>query len=290
MSAHRAQPVLGQALAIAVAAVLGIPAAARTGMVCTDTVFVDGFDGAHRSVGASRAATGTAVAVVSDGSNIFTLDVSAPESLTLVGSSQGSAFGLAFVDGNFDGVLGLAADYAVAPDLLASIRLSDAAITPIGTASPHNGDWHGFKQDPISGTLYAVSGCPSASTLYTINRSTAAPHTVGVLVGVSCASSLAFDAHGNLFTIDTGLDELFAIDKSTLGTSLIGPIDFDAGVMDMDFFGATGTLYVAARNNSMGRSELREMDPQSGATTLIGVIPFDYVTGFAIENAVVCSP
>jgi len=40
----------------------------------------------------------------------------------------------------------------------------------------------------------------------------------------------------------------------------------------------------------MGRSELREMDPQSGATTLIGVIPFDYVTGFAIENAVVCSP
>jgi hypothetical protein len=47
---------------------------------------------------------------------------------------------------------------------------------------------------------------------------------------------------------------------------------------------------VAGTNNSTDRIELREVDPQSGASTLVGVMPVAGITGFAIENPVVCSP
>lgn len=287
MNLHRAQPVFGRALTIGLAIALGIPTHARAGTICTDTVFVDGFDGGLRSLGPSN---GARLAVVSDGFDVFTLDVHEPGSLTLVGSSQGSVFRLAFADGNFGRVFGLAEAFAVSPDLLATIRLSDAVITPIGKASPHDGDWRGIKQDPVSGELYAVSGCPSSSTLYTIDRNTAAPQRVGELVGITCAESIAIDAQGDMYTIDAGSDELLAIDRSNLNTSPIGPLDFDAGEIDMDFDGAAGVLYVAGYNNSAHRVELRAVDPQSGASTLVGVMPIDFVTGFAIGNEVVCSP
>ena len=268
----------------------GLPADARANAHCTDTVFVDGFDGALRSPGGSQANIGATIALADDGFNFFTLDVHAPESITTVGSTQGSAFSLAFVDGNFDRAFGLAQDFAVSPDLLATIRLSDAAITPIGKAVPHNGDWSGFKQDPVSGKLYAVSGCPTGSTLYTVDRNTAAVHTVGNLAGILCAGSVAIDAEGDMYVIDVVLDELFAVDKNDGSTSLIGAVDFDAGVIDMDFAASDGALYVAGRNNSTHRTELREIDPQSGTSTWVGVIPVDYVIGFAIENGVVCTP
>jgi hypothetical protein len=93
-----------------------------------------------------------------------------------------------------------------------------------------------------------------------------------------------------MYTIDTGTDQLLAIDRNNLTATVVGPLGFDAGVLDMDFVGATGELYVAARNNLAQRSELRIVDIDTGASTLVGVIPVDYVTGFSIENEVVCSP
>ncbi len=281
MSLHRAQAASARALAIGLAVAL---ANARAGTRCTDTVFVDGFDGA------SRAGAGATIALASDGFNFFTLDVQDPASLTVIGSSQGAVFRLAFVDGNFDRAFGLAQPYAVSPDLLATIRLSDAAITPIGTAGSQNGDWTGFKQDPVSGELYVASGCPSSSTLYTIDRNTAALHVIGKLAGIPCAAAIAIDVHGDMYAIDAISDELFAIDKSSLGVTPIGPVGFDVGEVDMDFARADGALYVAGANNSTDRVELREVDPQSGASTLVGVMPVAGITGFAIENPVVCSP
>lgn len=289
MRLRRAQPVFGPALALTLAVAHGIPAHARTNIHCTDTIFTDGFDGNVRVPGTS-AGQGATIALASDGFNFFTLDVHAPESLTVIGSSQGSAFLLAFVDGTFGRAFGLAQDFAVSPELLATIRLSDAAISPIGKTPSHNGNWSGFKQDPVSGQLYAVSGCPSASTLYTIDRNTAAVHTVGNLEGIDCAGTIAIDAHGSMYAIDVVLDELFAVDKSNASTSLIGPLDFNAGMIDMDFAGSDGALYVAGRNNSTQRVEVREVDTQSGTSTLVGVMPVDYITGFAIENEVVCTP
>ena len=279
MTASGELRILGRALALGVAVAC---ANARAGTHCTDTVFVDGFDGAVRGV------AGATIALASDGWNLFTFDVSAPESPTIIGPAQGSAFLLAFVDGNANRAFGLAQDWAVSPDLLATIRLDDAAITPIGHASPHDGDWLGFKQSPATGELYAVAGCPSSSTLYTIDRTTAAPHPVGNLIGTGCATAIAIDGHGRMYAIGSG--ELLEIDVDTLVASPIGPLGFDAGMGDMDFVVATGTLYLAARNNTAGRAELRSIDPLTGASTFVGVIPGDYITGFAIENGVVCSP
>jgi hypothetical protein len=291
MNPDRAQPVFGRALAAGLAVALGMSANACAGATCTDTIFVDGFDGGLRSPGRSPAGPGARLAVVSDGFDFYTLEVHEPGSLALVGSSQGSVFHLAFVDADFDRVFGLAEDFAVSPDMLASIRLSDAAITPIGTASPHEGNWLGIKQDPVSGELYALSSsCPTSSALYTIDRSTAAPQRVGELVGIGCAVSITIDAHGDIYAIDAGSDELFAIDRSDLSASPVGPIGFDAGEIDMDFDGAAGTLYVAGYNNSAQRVELRTVDPQSGASALVGTMPIDFVSGFAIGNDVVCSP
>ncbi len=284
MNLHRAQQVVGRASAICVAVALGIPANAHPRSVCTDTVFVNGFDGA------SHAGAGATIALASDGFDFFTFDVQDPGSLTNIGSSQGAAFRLAFVDGNFGRAYGLAQTYAVSPGLLATIRLSDAAVTPIGTAGPQTGDWTGIKQDPVSGELYAASGCPSSSTLYTIDRNTAALHVIGNLGGIPCAAAIAIDAHGDMYAIDAISDELFAIDKSTLDTSPIGALDFDVGEVDMDFARVDGVLYAAAVNYSAGRIELRELDTQSGASTLVGVMPVAGITGFAIENDVVCSP
>src|SRR5215471_6087956 len=131
MSVRLRQRVFGRTLTICLAVAHGLPAHAHTSAHCTDTVFVDGFDGGLRSLDSSRARVGATIALADDGFNFFTLDVHAPESITTIGSTLGSAFSLAFVDGNFGRAFGLAQDFAVSPDLLATIRLSDAAITPI---------------------------------------------------------------------------------------------------------------------------------------------------------------
>src|SRR4051794_2941174 len=94
MSPRRARPAFGHALATSLTVALGILTHARAGTVCTDTIFVDGFDGGLQTVGRSPSVSGGALAVVSDGFNFFTLDVPEPASLTLFGSSQGSAFRL----------------------------------------------------------------------------------------------------------------------------------------------------------------------------------------------------
>ena len=276
--------------AITLAVALGIATSAQAGTICTDTLFVDGFDGALQSPGRSPAGSGARLAAVTDGFDIYTFDVQEPGTLTLVGSSQGSVFHLAFADGNFGRVFGLAEDFSASPDLLATIRLSDAAITPIGNAAPHDGAWMGMKQDPVSGAFYAISACPSSSTLYTIDRNTAAPQRVGEIVGIDCAGSIAIDAQGDMYTIDPVSDELFAIDRNSLDALPIGPIGFDAGEFDMDFDEAAGVLYVAGYNNSAHRAELRTVDPQSGASALVGALPIDFVSGFAIANEVVCAP
>ena len=275
--------------AAGVAAAAGVDAHALTH--CTDTIFTNGFDGGARSpVAMHRGASGPS-AVLTDGFELYALDVQLPASLTAIGHTNGEVFLLAFADGNFDRVFGLEPGLGAHPAMLASIRTSDAAITPIGITPTPTGEWSGFKQDPLSGMLYAVATtCGSSSILYTIDRSTAAFQRIGEIVGVPCAVSLAIGPHGDMYSMDVGLDELFEIDQNNADASSVGSIGFDAGYQDMDFDGATGTLYAAGLNNSTHRNELRAIDRLTGESALVGVIPVDQTVGFAIENAVVCTP
>ena len=261
-------------------------AGSRTLTRCTDTLFTSGFD-EPAVVHEGRTAP---AALMSDGFQFFALNPLEPGSLTPIGSTANASWLLAFADGNFDRVFGLARGGGTMPSTFASIRTSDGSIVPIGNSMVSDGDWSGLRQDPTSGTLYAIATtCGSSSTLYTIDRNSAAVHRVHELVGLPCAISIAISPRGVMYTVDPVSDNLFVIDPDDGSASLVGALGFDTGALDMDFDGMTGELYAIALNNSAQRVEMRVLDTSSGGSAFVGQVPVNQFSGFAIENDVVCT-
>ncbi len=142
----------------------------------------------------------------------------------------------------------------------------------------------GMAYDWISHTMYALAYVGSSSRLYTLDTATGQA-TIVAMVGGFLGICLGCDHNGVLYSVNTATDNLVAINKTTGGFTVVGPIGFNANyAQDMEYDNSGFTMYYAAYRDSVG-GQLRTVNLSTGATTLIGAFNGNMeVTGFAIKN------
>lgn len=139
----------------------------------------------------------------------------------------------------------------------------------------------GLGYDLTSNTMYGVT----ATDLYTVNIANGSTTLVGSM-GTSLAVALAINNLGDLYALDVKSDSLYKINKTTGEALSIGPIGFVSNnAQDLEFDNNTGILYYTALHYGTKLGELRTVNINTGATTLIGKLGDGtgcQVTGFAI--------
>jgi hypothetical protein len=134
--------------------------------------------------------------------------------------------------------------------------------------------------------LYASgTTCGTSSHLYTVDRYTGATSVIGELPDMPCAIWIAISPEGFMYGVDVVNDAFYAIDKTTGATSLKGTVGFDTNhTQDADFDRSSGVLYWAAVNEDSFSGEMRTIDLDTGATTLLYPLSL-YAAGLGLETA-----
>jgi hypothetical protein len=219
--------------------------------------------------------------------NYVTLDANDPGTFNTIQTGLPEFWGLTFVNDDFT------KQYAVEflTGNLDTISTADGSVTFIGnvgltsccTVTPG-----GLRWDATTGLTYLVivDYINRVSTLYTVDLNTAMPTLVGPMSGLIL--DITLDQSGLMYGIDVDADALVAIDKTNGETQVIGSIGFDAIYgQGLDFDPQTGILYLASTNDASSR--MYSVDPQTGATTLIGQLQDELDTMAIAKPGVVCS-
>lgn len=189
--------------------------------------------------------------------------------------------GAGAIDPNGDGSTAYA---LTANNTLYSIDVATGVYTSLGTvAAPGGGSWVGLEFDPVSGTLYGLSGVFTVNTtLSSIDIGTLTATTIGTNAGSACAVTFAIDSAGVGYLTDVCDDSLWSVDLATGALALVGPtgIDLNFG-QAMCYDINTDQLYTAAFNNAAFTAEWRSVDTATGATTLVGAINTPNLTQIA---------
>ncbi|MBN2578729.1 MAG: tandem-95 repeat protein [Pirellulales bacterium] len=145
---------------------------------------------------------------------------------------------------------------------------SSSLVGTTGLNSISEGD---LDFDPTTGELYGIQDYTGWDLrLFKLNTSTGVATVVGNLE-FGDMSAMAFDAAGTLFMLDTDVDRLLTINKTTGATLTAVPLSVNLGVIaGMDFDPATGTLYVVDGAIYGGTNSLYQLNPTTGQLTLIG--------------------
>jgi len=161
-------------------------------------------------------------------------------------------------------------------------------VTTIGESIPtaDPGGWTGFAEDPTSGTLYAsAANCQENSHLYTIDRATGAATLIGEMPDMPCAIWIAIGPDGDMYSVDIVNDALYAVDKQSGQTALIGSVGFNANyAQDADFDQSTGILYWAAFDNDNLTDDIRTVNLDDGSTSVVYSLGIPQIVGLAIES------
>jgi len=168
------------------------------------------------------------------------------------------------------------------PNSLFTINLTTGASQLVGATGLANVIEGDLAFDPTTGELYGIYNLDAAQRqLFTIDPATGQATVIpGSLSGDP--SAMAFDETGMLYVIDTSLQELLAVDKTTGAISTIMPLNTALGsVAGMDVDPGTGTFYVAD-GGSDGTDTLYTLDPSTGELTEVGPLgPADGLAGLA---------
>jgi hypothetical protein len=88
-----------------------------------------------------------------------------------------------------------------------------------------------------------------------------------------------------MYSVDLVNDALYAVDKTSGATSLKGSVGFNVNyAQDADFDQSTGILYWAAVNADTGSVEMRTVDLDTGASTLLYSLGMAQISGVATET------
>jgi hypothetical protein len=88
-----------------------------------------------------------------------------------------------------------------------------------------------------------------------------------------------------MYSVDIVNDALYAVDKTNGATSLKGSVGFNANYgQDADFDQSTGVLYWAAVNADTGSAEMRTLDLDTGASSLVYSLGGTQIVGLATET------
>jgi len=144
---------------------------------------------------------------------------------------------------------------------------STYVVGPTGLTGITEGD---LAFDPTSGVLYGLYNLDSGQRqLMTLDTATGSAAPFGSSLPGD-PSAMAFDPNGSLYVLDTSLQKLLTVDKTTAAVltmvDLSVPLGSTAGMaIDPD----TGTFYVAD-GGSGGTNRLYTLDPLTGVLTEIG--------------------
>ncbi|MFQ5569057.1 MAG: choice-of-anchor D domain-containing protein, partial [Rhodothermales bacterium] len=175
-------------------------------------------------------------------------------------------------------------------NLFQSVDLVTGRRTNIGRAEPQIAPatevWMELATDPTDGTLYGATFDPSGNTsyLYRLDPQSGGATFISNIKNAPFVNAIAFDEEGILYGYEVRQqtpDVLIQINKRLGATTEIGPTGFSANrTQGMDFDPQTGTLYLAAFNNDLGRAELRRVNRQTGRTTLVAAYENGFQFGF----------
>lgn len=125
-----------------------------------------------------------------------------------------------------------------------------------------------------NGDIFAIGTNGSTSShLYQVDPENWSSMMIGNNNGLVLPISLARDASDNLITVDIDDDTAHRINPITGAPASLGPIGFDANFgQGMSYDADLGQILLTAFDAGAFDSQLRSMDPNTGATTLIGTI------------------
>ena len=198
-------------------------------------------------------------------------DVDVPGVWNIIQNIPGSQFFAGdFINGDFSTLWVI--DYGT--NMLKAVDTTTGAVTDIGPSTPYGGEsWTGMTGS-MDGVMYASSTNISRSTLYTVDLDTGAVTVVAQITNANCVIDIAITPDDDIYAVDICNDSLYSIDPATGAGTLIGSIGFDANyAQGMDYEEESGTLYLAAFNNSTFRGELRIADTSTGNSVLVGTFP-----------------
>lgn len=236
----------------------------------------------------AQAATLFAGTGKNDGGRIITINPTTGAG-TLVGSSGFSEVsGLAF---NSFGVLYGVTGGSTGPSFLVTINPSTGVGTSIGpVASTSNEGFGGLRFSP-SGTLFGSAWNGTTGELWTINPATAAQTFISAITGCTgnnFVPGIAFSSAGTLFgsrgNSNGHVENLVTLIPATAACTPIGSGSANV-ISDLAFDPATGILYGVTGGG--GGNFLLQINPATGAETVIGLIGFDNVSSLAISGAAI---
>ncbi len=151
---------------------------------------------------------------------------------------------------------------------------ANGTYTAIGPIMPDAGQSFTGLEYTSDGNLYGIATNGSGSTrLYQINLTNQTATPVGTDNGLVVGIALGRDMNNNLFSYDIDTNLVYRIDRLTGTPTLLGDIGFDANFgQGMGYHPGDDKLYISAFNNTSFKPELRTVDTNTGASTLVGTI------------------
>lgn len=157
------------------------------------------------------------------------------------------------------------------------VNLQTGIYTFLGTIAPPPGHfWTGLELGLLNdGCLFVIStNFAGNSTLGTIDLGdlTYTERGSNTMPGAIAISSTDFSST-TLYSYDVVDDNFYTIDMIDGTATLIGPIGFDANFgQDLEWDNQSQMMYMTAYNQDVADAELREVDINTGMTTLIAQI------------------
>jgi hypothetical protein len=200
--------------------------------------------------------------------NLVLFDTDTPDTWRVIAGLPGSMyFGGDFLP--YDYSMLYVVDYAL--NQLHTVDVATGAVTVLGPAVPEGGEsWTGLS-GALDGTLYGSATTCSSSTLYTLDPLTGHATAVGPITNGPCIIDIAVNLEGEMYGVDIVYDRLIQIDPATGAGTVVGWLGVPANyAQGLDFDGGDGVLYWAAYTM---QGELRIIDTETGASTLVGAFP-----------------
>ncbi|MCK9247063.1 MAG: carboxypeptidase-like regulatory domain-containing protein, partial [Anaerolineaceae bacterium] len=178
-----------------------------------------------------------------------------------------------FLEGDFSKI------YAVSElNVLHTIDATTGFATEImPLATPEGYGYQGIAG--AEGFFYGTSSdCDTETLISTINPTTG-EIVVVVETAIACGIDIAYAPdRGLLYIVDIVTDHLYSVDPVTETVVDVGALGFEAGfAQGMDYDEATQILYWAAYGSG-GNGQLRTINMNTGASTLVGAFPGDNET------------
>jgi len=171
------------------------------------------------------------------------------------------------------------------PALVELYPSTGAVLRTVATLSAGLG---GLAQHPLTGVVYGVTAPGGAGTrnLVIVDLRSGALTTIGsVGLGNFGIADLAFRADGTLFAWSENSDDLITINTTTGAGTIVANAGVSTRGSGIEFL-ADGRLLLTG-NNSNGA--LRQVDPVTGLTTVIGTLTGATVAGMPV-NALTLGP